>query len=261
MKSRMEKYSESLSTPKRTDKNASLYEDIYMQKPEPENNVTVIDNVNEIDINKIKEMISNREDYKKLRQYQSITNSSEEDKELNTRYDIDEIDSKNYDINEIIEKKRNNQTSEFDEVRVRKISDTQYDILKDLNVNKESNDEISNEDSEERLKTLIDTIVKEKGDIATFAKTNLDFFADLREENEIEDTTTTIKEEAFKLEDKDKEEKKDNDFFSSNDSFTKEDFEEECPKPKEKSNLIFKVTIGILIALIVLVLVLILLII
>ncbi len=252
MKSRMEKYSESMDTPKRTDRNSSLYDEIYTQRKEPESNVTVIDNVNEIDINKIKEMISNREDYKKLRQYQSITNDSKEDNKLNTRYDLDEIDSKNYDINEIIEKKKSNQNSEFDEDKIRKISNTQYDILKDLNVNSEHNEEISNEEKEDQLKELINTIVKEKGELSTFAKTNLDFFADLREETDEENTTAIIKEENLKLDDI---EKKDNEFFASDDSFKKEDFEEDLSKPKEKGNLIFKITIGILVALILLVLV------
>lgn len=256
MKSRIERYSEEKQIPKRTDKNSFLYDKIYVQKHDPDNNVTVIDNVNEIDINKIKEMIGNREDYKKLKQYQSISNKLDNEIEINTKYNIDEIDSKNYDINEIIERKRNNQGTDYEDDKVRKISDTQYDILKDLNI--ENHNETTEEEKQEQLKDLINTIVKEK--TINLAKTNLDFFADLRatdEEKELEDTTTTIESEKINAKEL---ENKDNTFYSSNKLFSKDDFEEEENKKpkkekKEKGDLVFKLTIGILVTLIILVLV------
>lgn len=254
MKSRMERYSEGREIPKRTDKNAFLYDEIYVQKHDPNNNVTVIDNVNEIDINKIKEMIGNREDYKKLKQYQSISNKLDEEIEINTKYNIDEIDSKNYDINEIIARKRSNQGLDFEDEKIRKITDTQYDILRDLNI--ENHEEFK--ENQDKLEDLINTIVKEKENAINFTKTNLDFFADLREteqEKELEDTTTTVESKEIKVAEL---EPKQNTFYSSNQLFTKEDFEEEnkVEKPKkEKGDLIFKITIGILVILIILVLV------
>ena len=258
MKSRMERYSEGREIPKRTDKNAFLYDEIYVQKHDPNNNVTVIDNVNEIDINKIKEMIGNREDYKKLKQYQSISNKLDDEIEIKTKYNIDEIDSKNYDINEIIARKRSNQGLDFEDEKIRKITDTQYDILRDLNI--ENHGEFK--ENQDKLEDLINTIVKEKENAINFTKTNLDFFADLREtdqekkeEKELEDTTTTVESEKIRVAEL---EPKQNTFYSSNQLFTKEDFEEEnkLEKPKkEKGDLIFKITIGILVILIILVLV------
>ena len=246
MKSRVEKYSETTDAPKRVEKNFSLYDDLYSQKNEPASNVTVLDNVNEIDINKIKEMINNREDYKKLRKYQDLVEDDLKNTRVDSRYDIDEVDSRNYDINKIIEKKKTNLDGVFEEKRVRKISDTQYDILRDLEVSKQvtENDceDVEHMTQERQLKNLIHTITKEKDDEG---ETNLDMFSDLKGEDDTVNVTAPIKKE---------DKNKDDSFYSSSYSFKKDDFEEvDDFIEKEKSGTLFKITIGILIFLIVLV--------
>jgi uncharacterized lipoprotein YehR (DUF1307 family) len=125
----MERYYEGDQLPQRTSKNDMLYDEIYSEKKEPASNVTVLDNINEIDIDKIKEIINSREDYKKVRGYQSLI--STEQAISKEQYNFEEPESKNYDINEILERKRNNREP-IETERVRKISNTQYDILTTL---------------------------------------------------------------------------------------------------------------------------------
>ena len=65
----MDKYYKDEDVMQRTSKNDSLYEELYKQKQVPRSNITVIDNVNEIDITKIKSMVDSRENYKRVRDY------------------------------------------------------------------------------------------------------------------------------------------------------------------------------------------------
>ncbi len=54
MKTRMEKFhKDNNESPRREDKNSFLYDEIYVEKKDPTSNITLIDNVNEIDINRI----------------------------------------------------------------------------------------------------------------------------------------------------------------------------------------------------------------
>ncbi|MDD3995690.1 MAG: hypothetical protein PHC42_03220, partial [Bacilli bacterium] len=138
MKTRMEKFhKDNNESPRREDKNSFLYDEIYVEKKDPTSNITLIDNVNEIDINRIKEMMSSRETYKKSREYSSII-GIEEKKQERISVDLDEPDTKDYDINELIKKKKDG--IEEDSEKIRKISNTQYDILKGLSVTSKESD-------------------------------------------------------------------------------------------------------------------------
>ena len=150
MKSRMEKYHNKNSTPKREDKNSFLYEEIYESKRESDNNITLSDNAKEIDINQIKAMLNDRENYKRRREYKEIIGEKEETKtrEINYR----EPDEKDYDINELIKKKKDGIDIEDD--KIRKISNTQYDILKGLSLKETTSDFF---DLERELNTLINS--------------------------------------------------------------------------------------------------------
>ena len=67
MRSRMDRYIESNEVLERTSKNDALYEELYKEKQTPRSNVTVLDNINEIDISKIKDIVNSREEYRKTR--------------------------------------------------------------------------------------------------------------------------------------------------------------------------------------------------
>ena len=126
MKSRMDKYYKEEELMQRTSKNDFLYDELYREKQMPSSNVTVLDNVNEIDITKIKDLVDSREKYKKMRDYSNIINDKEEYKSDSIEYDFDEKDSSDYDINEILKKKKANNV---EETKVRRLSNQDYEIL------------------------------------------------------------------------------------------------------------------------------------
>ena len=217
MKTRSEKYKDDY-TIKRTEKNQYLYDDLYLEK-NVSNSVTLMDNVNEIDIRKIKDIINSREEYQKINQYKDLINIKEKQKE---KENIEEIDYKKYDINELIESKKQNQN--IDEDIIRKISNTQYDILEKLNINK--TEEFYKQD--EKLKTLINEMKK---DDINNQKSMLDLFSDIPEQ-EINKTEYRTK---------------DDDFYSSKLEFKNKDFEEITKK--DKDGLITKILIIVMILL------------
>jgi hypothetical protein len=228
MKSRMEKYHGKDNTPQRTEKNTYLYDEMYSKKQEPTSNVTVFDNVDEIDINKIKTMINNREEYKSTRKYTNLIGREERHYSKDVEFRFDEPEPKDYDINEIIKRKRDNKGDYTESEKIRKISNTQYDILKGLSL--EEKDASSNFVSEKEL-----TDISEKE-----AKMETDFFKDLKkseEENLINEKD--IKEETS--------------FYSSKLEFEKDDFEEleDLKNEVKKHNVIMKVLLIVIVCIVV----------
>ena len=131
MKSRMEKYYDNHElTKSRLDKNEQLYKDINqlnLEKFNPNNNVKVIgDNENIIDVDKIKNLLE--KNYKTTPKRKTITLDNYEDE------DIDLEDTKEYDINSILEKAREEKEIDYNKDRLKKIRDTQFDILNSLDL-------------------------------------------------------------------------------------------------------------------------------
>ena len=179
MKSRMDKYYVDEDVLQRTSRNINLYEDLYKDKPSPESNVTFIDNISEIDVNKIKEMVNSREEYKKVRQYEELVNKIDK-KEEDIPFEMGEIDESKYDINQIIEKKRQDKN---DDDKVRKLCDIEYTSISYTNC---TDDEIL--EREKGVRELVDTI--------TDVNESTDFFANLKETDD-EEVTKTVKETTF----------------------------------------------------------------
>ena len=153
MKSRFDKYTETPSLKTRTEKNKALYEQIKNTEVDNydvnSNTLVLEEGISSIDVNKVKDMLDRqyRDDiHNKIIDIPSEKNDEEE--KLS--------DTKEYDINKILEKAKENKTVDYDEERLKKIHNTQYDILKKLDLNKE--EEI--EDSEENIVNLINTITE-----------------------------------------------------------------------------------------------------
>ena len=185
MKSRMDKYYKDEDVMQRTSKNDSLYEELYKQKQVPRSNITVIDNVNEIDITKIKTMVDSRENYKRVRDYENIVNPMDTYRKSEIDYHFDEIDNSNYDINEILKNKRSNK--EYDSTKVRRINNALYDIM-------ERERDIHEEDDEcfDLFNTMSRTAVREDTDLFSNLKDTA--VIEKKEEKEIEEefyTNTT----------------------------------------------------------------------
>lgn len=191
MKSRMDKYYNDDEYMQRTTKNDSLYNELYKEKQKLSNNVTVLDNMNEIDLTKIKEMMDNREDYKKVKGYNALVSDSEDDTQLD--YHFDEIDNNAFDINKILEQKK--KSYEEDIVRIRSITKEEYDDLKSLDIDRES----LNKDfvPKEELKDLLNTITSAEDDLFSNLKDEKKEFKEETKEEVFYTNTSKIAKEDF----------------------------------------------------------------
>ena len=248
METRMNKYYEEEEIPtSRTKKNEDLYKEINkndIDNYEIKSNSTVLGETKaEIDVEKIKKILDTK--YNEIPKRKSIrleeTNEEVEEKEI----------TKEYDINVVLEKAKENKTENYEEERLKKIKNTQYDILNSLNVAKEEKEEKEIPKSEE-LESLINTIAfNEKN-----SKTNLDLdlLSDLKGSDDTEvleglkedlDNVSEIKtedKEEVKEQDESKEEKDDNEitltnsFYTKSNSIANKDLEEDTNFAKDINN-------------------------
>lgn len=189
MNSRMDKYTETPNLKSRTEKNKNLYEKIKnseIDKFDIHSNATIIDeDVHKIDVNKIRDMLDKK--YRDNIPKKVLDSSYYNDEEVEDKL----IDTKEYDINSILEKAKQEQKVDYEKERLKKIHDTQYDILKNLNLD---NHEEDLEDTEENIINLINTITalelknKEKVNGNTTA---LDILSDLSD-NDTESVYKTM---------------------------------------------------------------------
>ncbi len=240
MKARVEKYYNDNENyvPRRTKKNEQLYEEI--KDTELENlsigsNAKVIgDHQNQIDIDKIKELLEKNYQAPPKRRTAHIPVVEEEPYELEK--------TREYDINAILEKAREEKKIDYQEERLKKVRDTQYDILKDLELKEENKSKAANEKTKEELLELINTInlneyqKKEKRNHNQETKEldPLDILSDLKghedtvvvgakelsKEMEAQENRSLNKEQTIE----DSKEKLDESFYTTSMSFTKDDF-------------------------------------
>lgn len=218
MKSRMEKYYESQqSFGKRTERNEVLYNEINKGELEDfkiDSNAKVIkSNVNDIDLNNLRDILDKKYADKIPQRKSIFIEEIEEEK------NEEKFETKEYDINAILEKARENKETNYEEERFKKINNTQFDILKNLSF--DSKPEVLEEDSpEENLMTLINTITAKELE-QTSNLNPLDIFTDLKGS----DDTVVIppqKEEKSELEDT---MSIDTSFYTTKSNFDKTDFE------------------------------------
>lgn len=220
MASRMDRYYKSeLINTGRSDKNKSLYKQIEnLESYTNIEGVATIEKTNEIDVSKVKEMLNNRENYKKQKELKKIINNEEEKKEIEEEQENLE-QQKNYDINDIIQKMKNGISKE--ETKYRSLDDEKYKTLNDLN--KTNNNNIKDED----LKELINTIVDNDALNGISQDDDVGLLDELKS-NTIVGTASSIK----KIIDEEKEKKLeqssefDSSFYTSSFGFTQRDFEE-----------------------------------
>ena len=185
MSSRMDKYADTPVLKSRAEKNKDLYEKIKnseIEKFDIHSNARVIEeDVDRIDVNKIRDMLDKqyRESIPK-RILEPVYQKEDEEEKL--------IDTKEYDINSILEKAKQEQKVDYEKERLKKIHDTQYDILKKLNIEEEIP---VMEDNEENIVNLINTItaLEMKNSDKSGNTTALDLLSDLCET----DTDTVYK--------------------------------------------------------------------
>lgn len=265
MESRVSKYGES-DNMSRVKKNEELYKEINNDELDSfslRSNATVIGTQDqEIDIEKIKKILDKR--YNDAPKRKSIRVEPRE--EVNS---IAEEPTKEYDLNLVLEKAKDEKEESYEENRAKKLRNTQFDILSNLNIEKkEENNKVS---AEEELKELINTItlneskkkemdaLNEDGDIDP-----LSILEDLRGDDntqvyesmstEVTRITEIREKEPILEEEKDniakeeiKEETTENSFITKN-MFKKKDFEDEDDfVDDEKMDLWVKILIALVI--------------
>lgn len=131
---RMDRYKEeSESLPKRYEKNQELYHDVASNTKYT--NITDVTNSNAFEINNSKKTYSSRESYQQMKKYQDIEPVPKVKKELedfNFLYKNNE--RKVYDINSVLEEARKNRAEKDELEEKRKLKNTSYNILADLNI-------------------------------------------------------------------------------------------------------------------------------
>ena len=223
--------------PKRVAKNRNLYDEMKntdLDNFDISSNAKVIgDNNSQIDIDKIKEILEkNYQDP----QRRSLKMDIPDDEE----YVMEK--TREYDINSILEAARQEKEVDYEEERLKKVRDTQYDILKNLEL--EASEKETTKKNKEELLELINTInlnevqnkAKEKMEEETEELNPLNILSDLKgDENtvvagakEFNDEMASLEEEKTKKEkeeiSKAIDEDVDDSFYTNSMSFSKKDF-------------------------------------
>lgn len=164
MKSRMDRYYDTnennntnsdlgKTSSSRTNRNQELYKEVSsleINNFDLNSNVSVIgEGTDNIDISKIKNIID--EKYRETPKNKSIGDALAEDM---PKINLDE--TREYDLNAIMQKAKSAKEVNYEEDRLKKLRNTQYDILKNLNINrddeeKDVNDELDDTSTQEMV--------------------------------------------------------------------------------------------------------------
>ena len=257
METRIDKFNESKRM-SRVAKNIDLYKEINDTELDNFNvrsNATVIGNQDkEIDVEQIKKILDKR--YNSAPKRKSIRIEPQEEV---SRISVD--DTKEYDLTKVLEKAKDEKVETYEEIRAKKLRNTQYDILNNLNLDVKEDTEEKKIDPEENLMNLINTITINEAKKKESVKEDidpLDILTDLKGEDNTQvydsitsvTTITEVKEKEKEKENKDKEEVIDNSFYTDN-LFKKKDFEDDSNDFVDEEKL--GIGIKILIALVIIV--------
>ncbi|MEG1457148.1 MAG: hypothetical protein RSC57_00905 [Bacilli bacterium] len=253
MKLRMERYDETPSvdnTSSRILKNEEMYkslDEVSLSKIKANDNIKVLESSSkEINIDKIKKYILNNSLEKPVKH----TILSPDDIKLASNT-MEETKEKIYDINSVLEKARENRSTDYNEERYKKINNIDYDLISKIKCPPlTSEEEVSSEELNTGERTLVDlintiSIKKEETSILSELMASNNEEKVLPIDLEIEKESLASKEPLIKkIEPIQKPSKDDNidkidkSFYTSSLSFNKKDFEgfEELEKNVKKNN-------------------------
>lgn len=253
MKSRMEKYYDENETyiQKRTNKNSDLYKEISNNDLSEFNltsNAKVIgeNNSNSVNVDRLKEILEKNYHQTSTRSQIKLAEEVEEEP-------VEIEQTREYDINTILERARESKEVDYEKERLKRIRDTQYDILKNLDIHKEEREnKAADSKTKEELLNLIHTITENELQKTKAELDPLDLFTDLKgDENtmvmgaqELTKEIQNIPEKESRKEEK-KDEKIDNSFYTNSLSFTQSDFDDfnDLKDDVESNRIIIKVLI------------------
>lgn len=166
MSLKVDDYSNDTTFQSRSERNSELYKQISkveLEDYEVKSNATVIgdNNGNSIDVEKIKSILDTH--YKDVPKRNSMKIESEYD--LEDKKSI--FETKEYDINTVIDRAKEDKIEDYNEERNKKLHNTQFDILSNLNIEDELDDEVNSKSTSNptKLQELIDTIALNEKDI------------------------------------------------------------------------------------------------
>lgn len=221
MASRMEKYyRDGENTSKRSFKNEDLYRTIYEDETYTNiEGVVTTPRADKIDIQKIRMLINEHEN--KLKASNQLVKRSPEIEEEQDSSFVEE--EKRYDIIDILDRAKDNRGE--NQVQHRSLKNTEFNILKNIKINKEANNDEC-QDAEEELKELLNTI--SSANFSSQLGEDVDLFDDLKAATMVGDSSAikTVLEKAKKSELNHDTTELDKSFFTSQMNFSDKDFEQ-----------------------------------
>lgn len=240
MNTRENKYSNNVGM-SRVAKNDDLYKQINNSELDNFNvrsNATVIGNQErEIDVEQIKKILDKR--YNSAPKRRSIRIEERPHENI-----ISDEPTKEYDLTKVLEKAKDEKVETYEENRAKKLRNTQYNILSNLNIEGEEKEEVK-ATPEENLMNLINTITINEAKKLEEKNSNsndidpLDILSDLKgdDDTQVYESMETEVTKITEIKEKennnqitevknDNKEKLDNSFYTSN-LFKKNDFEDD----------------------------------
>lgn len=262
MKTRMDRVSFDNMPRSRQQKNEELYQSIKnseIKDFDSTSNIKIIGESNGgIDVNKLRDILEkNYQEPTKTRRikYEDISNDDQEK-------EVELEKTRDFDINTILEQAREEKVDDYEKDRLKKIRDTQFDILKSLELDKEENSKVAKEETKEELLDLINTInINEKkkelevNNNETDKMDPLDILTELKGDGTIvagaallkddikevtKDEDENIEEEVKENDKSKKDEEFDNSFYTNSMSFSKKDF---ASFDDSKSSVVIKILV------------------
>lgn len=235
MPSRMEKYhNNNVNYNSRTSKNNNLYDELYDNTPYSNvESVTTIKKGSSIDLEKIKKLLENNEEIKED-SFNIVKKSYPK-----RNYSNYEEPEKDYDINVALSKAKDEYT---DDNKNRVLRNTQYNILKDINI-KDLKDN-DNESLKELINTITNTSVLNKLEDKDLS---LDMLEDLKSDGKTKVNIKPMDEFIKNANVEDNTADLDKSFFTSSLSFGNKDFEElsDIKTSLKKNNILISILVFI----------------
>ncbi len=244
MSSRMDKYKDNPEfLGSRAKKNEELYQEIIYDDLEDinlESNAHVIgENEKSINIEKIKELLEKKYPSEQRNSRTARPLAVDFDYEEEEKKEIDDEETKEYDINAIIEKAKLDKEVDYERERLKKIRDTQYDILKGLDLDDDEPPASVVTSNKDNLMNLINTITEKE---LTREMNPLDILTDLKgsdntvvldgvkkeleKETAKQEIKNTVKETVKDTVKEEVRKEIDKTFYTNSLSFTKSDFDD-----------------------------------
>lgn len=212
MGSRMDKYKKEDLIPTRSDKNQELYKQVYNAYDEFEN-LIVPSNAREIDPKDLKKEITSRQDYRKQKELDSITNNT--NNRIVRKEKIQEVQKKEnevYDINELL----NKAVEEKKQPELVSNTFSNDDYLKKLKLD---NRRTNIEQVKEIYEDIQEETMMEDESLMKTANLSLEILSDLKGDSDKTIVSAPIKDDELPEEDQ-------NDFYSNTYKFSKKDFDD-----------------------------------